>query len=450
MLTVLVAVAIVVLIIATLRYPPLSLALYFTTTFVKATLMYKFAFFRIVDYTVLCAILVLVAMAYSFIKSRGRMRDILSIPVGLYLLLAFILILATTYTSAPNYGFMKSSRFATLGLIAFSAPIFFSRQMKNVNLMIWILLVCGVVLSVGTLVAPHAAVIRGSAETRASFLEASTLATASKIAWSVIIFFVFLIMKNTSFRLRIISLIMIPMMIAGMVVTGSRGPFLGIILTFLIAMIVCGRQASKVWQPVVIGVVAVAFIASFALLSEQLTSRIANMWKGKYEFRQATISRTVLFTWAVDHISERPVLGHGTGAWAVDWGGMDERRYPHNIVLEVLYEEGLIGLFVVLLFLGVIFRRWRQASRLIYQYDLDTTLYRYVHIGGLLFLFSLTQAMKSGDLDDNRFMFFCAGLVVAAFNLVRTLSEEVVFDAQFHEGDAQPAEQAVWAELSDI
>jgi O-antigen ligase len=223
---------------------------------------------------------------------------------------------------------------------------------------------------------------------------------------------------------------MIPMLIVGMVITGSRGPFLGIILTLPIAMIICRRHASKAWQPFAIVVIVVTFITSFAMLSEQFTTRITNMWKSGYDVQQSASTRTDLFTWTVDHIAERLVLGHGTGAWAVNWGGIDEIQYPHNIVLEVLYEEGLVGLFVLLLFLWIIFRRWRQTSRLIYQYGLDTALYRYVHIGGLLFLFSLIQTMKSGDLNDNRFMFFCAGLVVATFSPVRRRVEEISSESE--------------------
>ena len=443
MLMLLAVVAVILFVIATFKYPSLSLAAFLTTAFIKGALLYKFSFFRVVDYTVLCASLVLFAMAYSFISNYGRIKDILSAPVWLYLSLAVLLLFGTTYTSAPHYGFIKSSRFVTFGLIALLAPVVFGKSTKDLKLMILIGLVCGIVLSIGTIIAPHAAVVRGDVKSRGSFLEASTLTTASNIAWSVIIFFVFLIMKDTPFRLRIVSLIMIPALIVGMVLTGSRGPFIGIILLMPIAMFVCKKRASKVWQPFVIAIMVVTFIMIFALLSEQLTSRISNMWKSSYDTSQAASSRTRLFSWAIERIPERIIMGHGTGAWAVDWGGVDEQRYPHNMILEVLYEQGLVGLSVLLPFLYVIFRRWRQSSGLINYYGLDTTLYLYTHIAGLLFLFSLFQAMKSGDLIDNRAMFFCAGLVIAAFNLARTYSEQVVSDEQFYEGDIEPAKQTV-------
>lgn len=446
MTTILLAVVGIIFILLVFKYPPLSLALYFTTNFVKGSLMMNFSIFQRIDYTVLCAVFVLIMMGYSLIKHRGQMKDIFGLPTVLYLLFATVLIFATTYTSAPQYGFEKSSRFITLGLIAFLAPLIFGKQLKDVKLIIWILLFTGVILSIGTMLAPHAAVIRKGAETRASFLEASTLATAGKIAWSIIIFFVYLIIKNTSFRVRIISLVMVPLMIAGMLMTGSRGPLIGLILVLPIAMVICRRYASKTWRPVVIAVIVISFMVSFATLSEQLTRRISNMWASGYDAKQSTTSRTYMWSWTFPRCFDRPVLGHGTGAYSVDSDGVDARLYPHNMFLEVFYEEGVVGLFVLSIFLWVIFQRWRQASALIYQYGLGMDLYMYLHIAGLLFLFQFSQAMKSGDLLDQRFTFFCTGLIVAVFNLARTFSEQV-YDEPLYEDDLQLSEYAVCEQI---
>lgn len=425
MLTVLIAVAVIILVILILKYPPLSLALFLMTPFFKAALMLKFPIFRVVDYTVMCGILVLIAMAYSFIRSGGRLKDILSIPLFVYLLLAAILLVGVTYTSAPKYGLQKSSRFATLGLIAFLAPIVFAHSVKEVKLMIWIIIGGGILLAVGTIVEPYAAVLRTSAETRAGFLESSPLATATKIGVAATIFLLFAIMAHTSLRLRIASLTVLPLMIAGMVITGSRGPFLGLILTWLVAIFICRRGISKAWIPVITAAISIAMIVSFAKLPEIATTRIANMWRSRYDMTAAAYARTERFVWTADRFVERPVLGHGTGAFAVDRGGQDIRAYPHNIILELLYEQGLIGAAVLLIFLWLIFSRWRQAARLVYLYELDIGIFQIVHMAGLLFLLTLTQAMKSGDIDGNRMMFFFAGLVVAEFNLVRAMAEEI-------------------------
>lgn len=49
---------------------------------------------------------------------------------------------------------------------------------------------------------------------------------------------------------------------------------------------------------------------------------------------------------------EAPILGQGVGSFAPYWTGWDERAYPHNLILEVLAEQGVMGLFLALWMLG--------------------------------------------------------------------------------------------------
>ena len=426
MIYVLLIVALIVLIITILKYPPVSLAFFLTAGFIKATLMLKFSFFRVADYTVLCAILVLIAMAYSFARSGGRIKDIISIPVGMYLFLVGILFFGLAYTSAPNYGLEKSSRFATLTLIAFLAPVVFSNNNRDIKLLMWVVLAVGITLTVGTIMAPQS--IEPRPEGRAEFMESSSLGTATQIGMSLVITFVFAVMTGTPKLLRTVSLAIMPFMMAGMILTGSRGPFAGLILTCLVAIFICRRGISKAWLPFIVGAAVVSLMVSFVKLPERVTSRIATLWESGYTAKRAVGTRTEMFVWAVRRSPERLILGHGTGAYAVDRGGQDERSYPHNIVIELLYEQGLVGAIIISLFLWLIFRRWRQAARFVRLYELDIGIFQAVHIAGLLFLFAFMQALKSGDINDNRFMFFCAGLVLATLNCVRRSIEDITFE----------------------
>lgn len=425
MTIILMIIAIIILIIATIKYPPISLAFYLTTNLFKAVIMLKFPFFRVVDYTVLCAVLVLFAMACSFVKSGGRLKNILTIPLVVYLLLATILLLGTTYTSAPNYGLEKSLRFATLGFIAFLAPIIFAHSTKEIKLMIWIIFAVGILISIITIISPYGSVLGESAETRGAFLESGPLGTAVKISTAAVIAFVFAIMTHTSKRLRIVSFVIIALNLVGIIITASRGPFIGLGLTWLATIFVCHKFISKAWLPFIAGAIVIGLALSFTKLPEVATRRVATVWKSGYDMKEAAYARTEMFTWTIKRSADRLFLGHGTGAFAIDRGGQDIRAYPHNIILELLYEQGLVGAVILGIFLWLIFRRWRQASRFVYVYELDIGIYQIVHITGLLFLFLLTQAMKSGDVNDNRFMFFSAGLVIAVFSLLRRMAEEI-------------------------
>ncbi|MFZ0034819.1 MAG: O-antigen ligase family protein [Sedimentisphaerales bacterium] len=440
MLIVLLIVAAIVMAIVIFKYPMTSLVLFITTNVVKAVIMLKFSFFRVVDYTVLCAVITLIAMAYSFMRSGGRLRDIINIPLGLYLLLATILLLATTYTSAPNTGWVKSSRFATLGLIAFFSPIVFTHSVKEIKQLIWLLFFVGIALAVTMVAVPYQSMLNISTE-RGAFLEASPGATANLMAITPVIAFVFAIMARTSPVLRAVSLGSIFFVVVMMITTGGRGPFVGLILIFLAAIFICRKGISKAWFPAIISAILIIGAVSLIKLPEEVTWRITGMFKGSYELQEAASARTERFVWTATRSFEHPILGHGTGAFVVDRGGEDiGGDYPHNMILELMYEEGLVGVVVGCLFLWFIFRRWRQALKYVNSYGLGIEALQFVHTAGLLFLYALIQAMKSGDLDGNRFMFFCAGFVVAVFNLLRRTIEETSLESELTAEDEQDLE----------
>ena len=41
------------------------------------------------------------------------------------------------------------------------------------------------------------------------------------------------------------------------------------------------------------------------------------------------------------------MLGSGVGSWSIRYFGLDDSRYPHNLILEVLVEFGLVGLLLL-------------------------------------------------------------------------------------------------------
>lgn len=450
MLIILVGAALIILVIVSFKYPQIALILFLTAGLIKATLMLKFSFFRVVDYTVLCAVLLLIAMTYNFIRRGSPFKDVVGIPLGIYLLLSVLLLLGIGYTSAPNYGFQKSSRFATLGLIAFLAPIFFVDKLKDIKLVMGVLLSVGIVLSVVTIIAPQAAVIKTYETARGTFLEANPLDTATRAGTAAIIAFCFAVMAHTSKPLRIFSLTTICVILVGMIYTQSRGPFVAMVFTWLAALFICRRGILRGWLPFIVGAIVIAMMITLIRLPENITSRITRLWSSPYYRKEASLERTSMFVWALRKFPERPVIGHGTGAWSVDRGYGDIRLYPHNIVLELLYEQGLVGASLFIFLIWYIFRRWRWALRDTYLFEghLHSETFQLVQISGLIFLFTLLEAMVSYDINGNRLMFFCGGLVLALYNCIGKMTEQVYEDMgvttedwqQLGTGDLQDAQ----------
>ncbi len=106
-----------------------------------------------------------------------------------------------------------------------------------------------------------------------------------------------------------------------------------------------------------------------------------------------------MYNYCIDAIRESLFVGHGLGSFAVDYGGVDTSLYPHNFILEIWYEVGLIAVFCVVFILVSIIRRTLKYR------NLD-----YIALAGF-FVFDFVCAMFSGSmLGGNRGVYMFAVL----------------------------------------
>jgi len=101
--------------------------------------------------------------------------------------------------------------------------------------------------------------------------------------------------------------------------------------------------------------------------------------------------------------SENPVFGSGIGSFPITMGWGDIRGYPHNIILEILSELGLVGLLIfgLLLFFGV--------RMLLKNFVANSPLSFFVF---LLFVTSFVEAFFSSDISDHRLLILSLGLMM--------------------------------------
>jgi O-antigen ligase len=392
--------------------------MYLTAGFVKVLLLIYIPVFRAIDYTVLIAILLLIIMAFYFFKNRGELSAVFNKPVMFFFLLCLFLLFGATFTSAPVYGWIKSTRVATLGSIALLAPLFMILNLKKFNEFVAILFVVGLIIAVGTAIAPQAGFYRSNVGLRGSFLEADPLESASKISIALIIAFYYGILSISTIKTKIVLLISMPLLLFALVLTGSRGPFLGVIICSLAGVFLARKNLSAMSVVLTFALVLSAIFYIFLKAPEEQTHRIAQFFQGKYEAGQAMEARSGLFGWVIENSFNSPVWGNGTGSFAMDHGQVDERLYPHNMFLELFYENGIVGLALLLIFLWLVFKRWRMARYCAAQ-QYSPQIAQIVNLFGLLAFYNFIQSMKSNDLDGNRFFFFTCGLILAAYTCLK-------------------------------
>ena len=129
--------------------------------------------------------------------------------------------------------------------------------------------------------------------------------------------------------------------------------------------------------------------------------------------------RMIYYRVALEAVMERPILGLGIGGFAIYHWGVDQRQYPHNIFLEVGSELGFLGLGLFVLLVGgaiVILLTVREAEGGPHD-GLNVIL------TGLLF-FQLVNALFTGDVNDNRFLFVVLGTIFATAAWTRKVTNK--------------------------
>jgi O-antigen ligase len=218
-------------------------------------------------------------------------------------------------------------------------------------------------------------------------------------------------------RRRLVGLalaIVVPLSLIVAVASGSRGPPLAASATAIGAFGVHLARGGKVDRRAVVltvgvGVgVAIAFLA-IGTLPEAATLRFSALGEYVLDPAGATVDtsagvRVDLFGAALRMFAERPIIGNGTGSFAsfaAGTVGLTDLPYPHNIVLQVGADFGLLGLgLVALLVASALFRRIPA--------DPSWVAVR------LLFAFLFLESLVSGDFYSDRMLWALLVLLVLA------------------------------------
>jgi len=192
---------------------------------------------------------------------------------------------------------------------------------------------------------------------------------------------------------------LLPLFFYVLLIAGSRQSLLGLTGVLLIAAVIGFRAVPGIafnrFQLTVWGLLLVAIVgAAVAISSGQsfTLARVSLLFDSEGPGASAE-GRLAVMASAVDFWATAPVFGHGVGSFPILAGGPDVRSHPHNIVLEILCELGLLGLVLFGAFLVSALRHIKlQRLR-------EDPLFRCVF---LLAAFALARAMIGPDLTENR------------------------------------------------
>ena len=210
--------------------------------------------------------------------------------------------------------------------------------------------------------------------------------------------------------------------------SGARQAMVGFMtalmaLSYALALTAEGRLrlrrylAPALCVAVLVGGSALALMPTAKSAQSERIVRLFQMGE-KDGFNPSKENRPQIMMDAVRLWTMHPLFGAGYGAYAdfADLEGEAGIKWPHNIVLEVLCELGVIGLGFLLLLLGLPAVTWLRECRRPGNYVAVAT--------GCACLFHVTGAMFSWDMTDNRIAFGLAAMIVANAGFRQMLDEQ--------------------------
>ncbi len=164
----------------------------------------------------------------------------------------------------------------------------------------------------------------------------------------------------TEVHLRYIALASVAVMSGALLMTMSRGAWIGAFIAFSVVMIARGRRTALILAGVVFLGILILVAGVFNLLPEALSQRVftAISYFGIFDVRYVTITaenwpvveRMAQWQVAWEMFQDHWYLGVGAGGYPVRYADYALKEWPkamghaHNIYLNVAAETGIIGL----------------------------------------------------------------------------------------------------------
>lgn len=220
------------------------------------------------------------------------------------------------------------------------------------------------------------------------------------------------LIRNYNLKTTILLLILIFQMI----LFESRGVILGFLCATIVFWWFSGKKIlpKKIRSKALIGVglFSLAFIVGFSYLwntgyLDRLVDKLNDFASG-----EKSETRYVLYPTVIEAIKNNFPFGTGFGNTKTALTSLNyylKLDYPHNIMLEIILEEGLL---IAIIFL-ILTLKWLTSIFVKDRYNCHTLLYY------SLFIFALVGSMFSGDIAGNYNLFIFGFLAYNSKNLYK-------------------------------
>lgn len=337
----------------------------------------------------------------GFLVSRAGVVLVLS-----YFAFALIAVATLAYTPGHEYALKKAVSLLTLDALALggTAVIIGASWERAVRFFVALVALASIVA-----LSALATYTRSSGTDTISVFGANYLGVSHFLSVGAVVLFGIVVFFSPGWGVRLSCTILLTVLLVAMLVSGGRGPLIAFALSALVALFVRlpRSRTARLYRLGLASLLITLVVALGYFVAREPTATVRR-FGALLDPGLGTSGGTRLdyYKEAVNLWSQRLILGHGIGAWPILTGIGDQRGYPHDILLEIGVEEGLLG---VLTFGWLCYVGLRYTLRRLRQ-ELEPVVVTAL----MLVVNTFVGASLSGDLVDNRAFFAAIGLCAIA------------------------------------
>lgn len=397
-------------------HPEISLLLLMFTTVIKGYLLEVFPAISSIDLTIVLVALIWIGLSIKQLKGLIKIPQQLKEIFWLFTFFTILVVFSTFYTPSPNYGWLKSGRFAVITFTMFITPIILIRTIKESNILsrtyLYIISII-TIFFIGKLI--YVVVTGGLLGylVRVTFLGINPIGPARVLSIGAGVALVYMFRNE---KIEWIYGFIALLMIVGVITTGSRGPLLSFFaggVIYLLLFEPVHRKKILLYTLIGVGIIVISLL----LLPENLTYRFINISSSDYVITQTGVKRystiaSRLDFWLMSFNTwianlKNFCMGLGSGGFSSLFIWRDFRWYPHNIIIEIMVEFGIVGLIIISSFF---YKSW-QVIWNEKQWTLNPRIWI---ISTIIMFFS---SLISGDINDNRMLWTLISISLATVSL---------------------------------
>lgn len=371
------------------------------------------------DFNILLVISTGFIVLYRYKRQEMRISRIGAVALAIYGLFAFYAAISMFWTLSSTYAIWKLTRILIMIPWMFFLGIVITQESDRFSRFIFLLSIFSVLVSIEII---YAFLINSS---RWILTDLDYLSVSRPIGFGILIFLYYTSQYNEiNYSLGLAGLI--GLMFSTMFLTGARGPLVSLVLAGSLFVILSLYHSYKYREVIIerwmatlaacsslVGIVMYGFLLLFGIELRTIERLLILLGDNPGD---SAAGRIDFFFASVDFWLQKPITGHGIGSYALLYFGEDSQHYPHNLLLEIGVELGLIGLVIMssLLVLVVSWLFWQYITRDNRESVLLLSLFIYMFL----------NTMITGDMSINRDLFLILGLMILPTKYHKTGLEE--------------------------